>query len=256
MRFGDFNSADRSAFFDYVRNGLLHNGETRGDWRVRADSSRMLSKVGDTRIINRDLFHAAIVEEFQDYCAELASGPGECRQKFLRRMDAICGVSPPQSALYFAYGSNLSAAEIEQRAPSVQAEGIAFLPGFRLAFTKHSRTRGGDAADIEECATSIVWGYVYRVSPEQHAALVAREGGYEERSLTVWRVDGTPDCQDGTPVTATTFVGRATCGRSCGPTKAYLRLVLEGATARGLPASYVAFLAQTPTGAGPPRSRT
>lgn len=246
-RFREFNSDDRNAFFNYVRNGLLHNGETRGDWRVRTGTPGMLSKVGAAHVINRTRFHAAIAEEFEEYCAGLVSGPEEPRQKFLRRMDAICGVSLPPSTLYFAYGSNLAAAEIERRAPGVQGEGVAFLPGFRLAFTKHSRTWGGDAANIDECPTSVVWGYVYRTSPEQHAALVAREGGYKERSLTVWRVDGTPDCQDGTPVAVTTFVSGAKCAEHCGPTTAYRDLVLAGATTRGLPASYVDLLAQAAT---------
>ena len=245
-RFPDFNSGDRAAFFDYVRNALLHNGETRGDWRVRADGSRMLSKAGETRIINRNLFHGAIVEEFEDYCTELVSGPEECRQKFLRRMDAICGVSLPPTTLYFAYGSNLGASEIAQTAPQAHAEGVAFLPGFRLVFTKHSQKWGGDAASIEESPTSVVWGYVYRLNPEERAALVAREGGYDERVLTVWRVDGTPDCQDGKPVNAIAFVGGAKCGSSCGPAQMYRDLVVEGARSRGLPTSYIDLLAEAP----------
>jgi cation transport regulator ChaC len=243
-RFSDFNSDARSAFFDYVRNALLHNGETRGDWRVRANTSRMLSKSGSTRTINRSMFHAAVVEELGEYCDELTSGPEDNRRRFLRRMDAICGILPPPTTLYFAYGSNLMASNIEATAPGVEGEGVAFLPGYRLAFTKHSLKWRGDAASIEPSPTSVVWGYVYRLSPEQHASLVRREKGYDECSLTVWRVDGVPDCQDGRPITAVTFVGATTCARRCGPVTAYVDLLRRGASSRGLPERYVESVAK------------
>jgi hypothetical protein len=91
-RFTAFSSRDRDDFFHYVRNGLLHNGETRGDWKVRADTVNMLTKAASgTRTVNRTLFHEAIVAEFNEYCAKVSSGDPKTRELFLRRMDAICG---------------------------------------------------------------------------------------------------------------------------------------------------------------------
>lgn len=242
--FSDFNNEDRSSFFHYVRNALLHNGETRGDWRVRADGPAMLTKRGRTRIINRTLFHSAIESEFTKYCQELANGPADVREKFLRRMNSICGVVAPPHKLYFAYASNLSGEEVDRRIGQTASEGVAFLPGYRLAFTKHSQTWGGDAATIEPAPTSVVWGFVYRVTPQQHQALAAREGGYKQTSLTVWRVGDTPDCQESTPEAVATFVAESPCERVCGPPAAYVDVVLAGARERGLPAQYIEVVAK------------
>ena len=92
-RFSTFRSGDRDEFFHDVRNGLLHNGETRGDWKVRIDTRGILYKDPRTgaRTINRRLFHAAIVREFREYCRKLEGGTVEIHSQFLRRMDAICG---------------------------------------------------------------------------------------------------------------------------------------------------------------------
>lgn len=92
-RFSSFSSKDREDFFADVRNGLLHNGETRGGWKIRIDTPGMITKnsATQTRAINRRLFHAAIVREFRKYCRDLEDGPPEVRERFLRRMDAICG---------------------------------------------------------------------------------------------------------------------------------------------------------------------
>src|SRR5262249_48694813 len=64
--FRDFSSRDRSDFFDYVRNGILHNGETRKDWKVRIDTTRLLERTTTTRTINRRLFHAAVIRQWRD----------------------------------------------------------------------------------------------------------------------------------------------------------------------------------------------
>ena len=55
-------------FFQYVRNAILHNGETRKDWKIRIDTERMLERdpITNTRTINRRHLHAAIEAEFRD----------------------------------------------------------------------------------------------------------------------------------------------------------------------------------------------
>jgi len=90
--FHQFTSSDRSDFVGYVRNGLLHNGETRDDWKVRIDTSKLLTKdtVSKTRTINRRLFHAAVLLEYRKLARSIIDGPAEVRIRFLRRMDAIC----------------------------------------------------------------------------------------------------------------------------------------------------------------------
>ena len=45
--------------------------------------------------------------------------------------------------LYLAYGSNLLEREVRKQAAGAGSRGVAFLPGYRFEFTKHSRTRRG-----------------------------------------------------------------------------------------------------------------
>ena len=243
-RFASFTRKDRNEFFHYVRNGLLHNGETRGDWKVRSNTPAMLSRdaTAGTRTLNRTAFHAAVVAELEDYCGELVSGAPEVREAFLRRMDAICGLVPPQRRVYFAYGSNLVQAEMLAKAPHAEPYGLAFVPGYRLVFTKHSTTRGCDAASIEKCPSRVLWGFLYRVKPEDQTSLRKRESGYVEQRVQAWRVEGVADCERGTRVEAYTFIGKASCTASCGPTEEYRAIVVDGARLRGLPNDYIASL--------------
>lgn len=249
-RFSCFSSNDRSAFYHYVRNGLLHNGETRGDWKVRTDTSEMLTRVAGTneRVLNRKLFHEAIVEEVVDYFHDLAAGAPLARARFLQRMDALSGVPPtpevpvgPTDEMYFAYGSNLSEREMLAKAPNARAEGLAFLPGYRLVFTKHSMMRRCDAASIERSACSMVWGLLYSIPSRDAVGLAKREGGYARREVAVWRSAEPPD-DDPQRVDAYTFVGKVPCLRGCGPAPEYVRLIVDGASARGLPEEYVASI--------------
>lgn len=240
--FRAFSSADREHFYSYVRNALLHNGETREDWKVRIDSGSLLTKhpQAGTCVINRRLFHAGVLREFRSLCYEIKAGPVETRTKFLRRMDAICGLAPsPLNNLYFAYGSNLLESEIKRHAKDAEPHDIAFLPGYRLVFTKHSETRSGDAASIEPDSGSIVWGFVYKVHDCDRERLREREKGYAERSESVFlRSDG----GDVTAVNVFTFVGEKVCATECGASHEYLSLIIDGAKSRQLPTDYISAL--------------
>ncbi|MEI9813616.1 MAG: gamma-glutamylcyclotransferase family protein [Acidobacteriota bacterium] len=176
-RFGDFRSQDRDDFFSDIRNGILHNGETRKDWKVRIDTKGMLDRVAGTRILNPRRFHAAIIREWRDLDRALRSADSDARTKFLQRMNAIAGLIA-QPKFYFAYGSNLRDEECRRSAPHAEAHSRAFLPNFRLVFEKHSHTRGGDAATIIPDPTRVVWGFLYRVTDQDLKGLVAREAGY------------------------------------------------------------------------------
>jgi len=243
-RFAGFTKNDRGEFFQYVRNAILHNGETRKDWKIRIDTVCMLERdaVSHTRTINRRHFHAAIEAEFRDLINLVESGDAAARDSFLRRLDAMAGF--PVDALrnfYFAYGSNLKSGECRRTAPTAEDHGVAYLPAHRIAFTKHSMTRQGDAATIKEDSTSMVWGYVYRTTDDDRAALRNREGGYEEVELTVYLVPPKPE-GDPTPVRAFTFVAKTECPNHCGPPPAYIDLITSGARERRLPYGYAQAL--------------
>lgn len=242
QRFRDFNGTDRKDFFDHVRNAILHNGETRKDWKVRIDTARLMEKNGTTRTINRRLFHAAVIREWRDLYHEIAGGEREARRRFLQRMDSMAGLpvtSYPH--VYFAYGSNLLGNECRHTAPNAQDHGRAFLPGYRLAFTKHSITRQGDAATITPDANSMVWGYTYRLTDADKDRVQQREGGYDELQITVYLAE---EEGESTRLRAFTYIARTACPKQCGPPKDYLDLIINGATERGLPQEYQDGLAR------------
>jgi hypothetical protein len=245
LRFEEFSGKDRSDFFDHVRNAILHNGETRGDWKIRIDTDRMLERnsTTGTRIINRHYFHSAVEEEWAGFVALLESEDSAARATCLRRMDAIAGIRAGTLSIYFAYGSNLKDVECRRTACEAEACGIAFLPGYRLTFNKHSITRGGDAANIERDASSVVWGCVYRVHGDDREALRKREGGYVEiPKITVYRISAEPK-ENPTPLSAFSFAAVDTCQLHCGPSADYLALILEGIDERHLPGDYGRTLA-------------
>lgn len=243
-RFADFTSNDRGEFFQYVRNAILHNGETRKDWKIRIDNDRMLTRDPATkaRTINRQHFHSAVQAEFQDLMRSLQERHADARAGFVRRLDAMAGL--PLEALrnfYFAYGSNLMDEECRRTAPSAEGYSVAFLTGYKLAFTKHSSTRKGDAATIVKDPTRMVWGYVYRMTDLDKESLRKREGGYDEAEITVYLAS--PESNDApTPQEAFTFIANQECPKRCGPPASYLDLIIEGAKEKGLPGAYQQML--------------
>ncbi|MGB6194056.1 MAG: gamma-glutamylcyclotransferase family protein [Terracidiphilus sp.] len=246
-RFANFKSKDRGDFFGYVRNAILHNGETRKDWKIRIDTKLMLERNPSTgtRTINRQQFHAAVSEEFRDLVTLLLSGDAPARESLLRRLDSMAGFPIDELRnFYFAYGSNLADGECRGTARDAEGYGVAFLPAHRLVFTKHSTTRGGDAATIIDDPNRMVWGYVYRMTDRDRDAIKLREGGYEEVTKTVYL--GSPSGADFTPIEAFTFAAKVECPKKCGPSAAYLDIVIRGAQERSLPDEYLGFLGFAP----------
>lgn len=141
------------------------------------------------------------------------------------------------ATLYFAYGSNLLEREIRRHARSAEGVGVAVLPDHRLVFTKHSSSRGGDAASIEAAEAQAVWGYLYRVTEGDRNALRRRERGYREVHVKVRQILAAGDA--GEVVDAFTFQAEEPCPRRCGPPAAYVALVVDGARSRGLPEKYI-----------------
>jgi hypothetical protein len=241
--FADFSSRDREEFYNYVRNALLHNGETRHDWKIQIGLPRLLTKDPETgaRTINRRKFHAAVLGEYSDFremISDLESA--EARMCFLRRMDAICDwPTAPGGLLYFAYGSNLLDAEILRTAQIAVPIGKAYVLGQRLAFEKHSKTREGDAATLVSDAVSVVWGFVYQLDGKDMELLRARDGGYREIELDAVLL---PDDDTPTYSKVASFVAKEICEDRCGPSQSYLDLVIRGAEQRRLPSDYVGWL--------------
>jgi gamma-glutamylcyclotransferase (GGCT)/AIG2-like uncharacterized protein YtfP len=143
--------------------------------------------------------------------------------------------------IYFAYASNMAPDTFRRRCPTANALGPARLPGYRLAFTRYSRARRGGSADVVAGASSAVWGVLYEVDGACLAAMDKVEGvphAYRREVVTVLP-------EDGEPVEAITYVANKT--GEFRPNKSYLKVILRGANAHGLPEEYVRMLEQIET---------
>ena len=80
-------------FYEDVRNGILHQAETRSGWLIW--SIGPLLDPQDTAIrINRTKFHEALKAEFDSYLKDLKdTKQDELRQKFRQKMDCVIEVS-------------------------------------------------------------------------------------------------------------------------------------------------------------------
>ena len=79
---------------------------------------------------------------------------------------------------YFAYGScvNVDSFKDTMQDASFNICGVGILNGYRLAFTRESKTWGGGVLDIIESADDYVLGVVYDIPNEAILVLDKRKG--------------------------------------------------------------------------------
>jgi cation transport regulator ChaC len=153
-------------------------------------------------------------------------------------MDADRAAMPQ---LYFAYASNMEPRRFRRLCPRGAVVGPARLPGRRLAFSRYSRQRRGGSTDIVPDADAEVWGVLYEVSDADLETLDRSEDvPTAYRRMTVVVEDA-----EGRQRQAVTYMANRT-GEFL-PHPDYLRLIVQGAEARGLPPHYVAALRQIRT---------
>jgi hypothetical protein len=93
-----FNRKSAAKFYEYIRNGILHQAEIKGSSRIwiRHDTPLVCDAPnGNGLIINRHLFHQQLMCEFQDYVSRLREcdpSDDKLRRNFRAKMDAICNV--------------------------------------------------------------------------------------------------------------------------------------------------------------------
>lgn len=143
--------------------------------------------------------------------------------------------------LYFAYGSNMNPARVQQRGLAVTSMGGAVLADLMLAFNKQSRDHAGNGhANIVYAPGRRVEGVLYeladlgqitRMDRFEHAPV-----NYSRERVVVWTADG--------PRTAWTyFANPAVISSGLKPTRAYLSHLLAGEAFLSGP--YHAWLAAT-----------
>ncbi len=138
---------------------------------------------------------------------------------------------------YFAYGSNLNEVRFKSRIKSAQFKSRATLTGYRLVFEKPSLDGSGKATIIPD-PNSSVEGAIFTYSDEEHDALKQCEGGYSETPVTL--------ATDAGPFQAETFVANKRV-KTLKPFDWYVEHIVAGGQKLGLPADYLAALAEAPT---------
>lgn len=161
-----------------------------------------------------------------------------------RRFDHVAAGTVTQvTAIYFAYGSNLSPERMRGRVASAQALGAARLAGRRLCFDKLGRD-GTGKANLRDDPASSVWGALYSFEPEAWPQLDRCEPGYA-------RVEVEVEC-GGERRAAQTYVSRLYTPDPL-PLARYKRLVVEGARFHALPDDWIRWLESQPERADPPK---
>jgi gamma-glutamylcyclotransferase (GGCT)/AIG2-like uncharacterized protein YtfP len=138
--------------------------------------------------------------------------------------------------LYFAYASNMEPRRFRRLCPRSTVVGPARLPGYRLAFSRYSRQRRGGSADVVPDAKAEVWGVLYEVGDTDLDTLDRSEDvptAYRRETVLV-------EDAEGRERQAVTYVANRTGDFL--PHREYLRLIVEGAEARGLPQEWIRHL--------------
>jgi hypothetical protein len=90
---GAFNGDVAKKFAAGIRNGILHEAETRKwvIWREEP-TDEIAAQEGDGYALNRSVFYQAVKKEFESYLRELRDPANkERRQRFKAKMDDLCG---------------------------------------------------------------------------------------------------------------------------------------------------------------------
>jgi cation transport regulator ChaC len=139
---------------------------------------------------------------------------------------------------YFAYGSNMSARTMAERAPRASLLGRARLDGFRLEFLRRSIRWQAGVADIVEADGEEVWGVLWEIADSDGALLDEKEGAgwaYRRRKVEV-------SLEDGRQVGAVAYEVISKEPAEVPPRPDYVALLVEAAREAGLPPSWVAAL--------------
>ena len=149
---------------------------------------------------------------------------------------------PPEHAVYFAYGSNMSTVRLRERMPSCKPLGVATLPGHTLRFHKQSQDESGKCNAFAAGDDQSVVGVLFSFDPVERAKLDKAEGvgkGYEHATVTVINDKGHRR------KVLTYLASPNAIDDSLAPYSWYKDFVLAGCTEHGLPTDYVTACVQS-----------
>ena len=121
---------------------------------------------------------------------------------------------------YFAYASNLSKKQMQERCPDSQPKFIATLPNYQLVFAGWSRNWRGGVASIKPFLGEKVWGAIYEVTEACLRQLDRHQAGYQRLNVTVFD-------EDNEPHQAVTYIKSGRLEESL-PSKEYLAIIRQG----------------------------
>ncbi len=121
---------------------------------------------------------------------------------------------------YFAYASNLSRKQMQERCPDSQPKFVATLPNYRLVFAGWSRKWRGGVASIKPFRGERVRGAIYEVTEACLRQLDKHEVGYERANVTVFD-------EDSEPIPAVTYIKSGQL-EEAPPSKEYLAVIQQG----------------------------
>jgi gamma-glutamylcyclotransferase (GGCT)/AIG2-like uncharacterized protein YtfP len=144
---------------------------------------------------------------------------------------------------YYTYGSFLNYKTLKKHCPKAKFVCKAVLPNWEIQFNFMSKTYNGGVSGIEPALNQLVWGVIYDVSEDELMYLDkiegVPEGSYYRHTIIVVN-------EDGTPIKAYTY--RTTNPKGpYKPTKKYLELIVNGAKAHKIDASYISQLESVET---------
>lgn len=142
---------------------------------------------------------------------------------------------------YFAYGSNMSLAQMQQRCLNPKVIGIARLPGYRVEFYGYSAIWDGAQETVVTDPNSEVWGVLYELQ------------FFDREQLDMYvdaRFDGTGqyfhyplDVIDSEQRTIDAVIYKKDKGgEETYPSTEYLNFIIQSAKEQGLPAGYITQL--------------
>ncbi|MDD5127770.1 MAG: gamma-glutamylcyclotransferase [Dehalococcoidales bacterium] len=121
---------------------------------------------------------------------------------------------------YFAYASNLSKKQMQERCPGSKPRATAVLPNYKLVFGGWSRQWRGGTASIIRAQGGKVPGAVYEVTEECLKRLDGYEVGYHRLKVIVFDEDGNAN-------EAVTYI-RASQVEAAPPSKEYAAVIQQG----------------------------
>lgn len=140
--------------------------------------------------------------------------------------------------LYFTYGSFMDINNLKRHTPSAEFMCKALIPNWEVQFNYYSKNYGGGVTGIEPALNKLVRGAVCEIPTDEIEHLDTVEGVPQG---TYYRHPIMVVSEQGEPMLA--HVYRTTNPRGpFKPTRRYLRYMVDGAKALGLPADYVAQL--------------